>query len=129
VKTSTHITIAGIVFTASTAGFFVLLFLVPDRLNGSDPPLTTPERAICVLGVLLALPAVPLNLFVEWLQPPGFDLKWILGCNLGSGFFWSFVIASVRRFRRGRNTEPATPSNGGSAVHLGDLGVTEGRPR
>lgn len=127
-KVTTHITVTAAVFAASTVGFVVLLFLVPDRLSDTDPPLTVSERCFWLGGVLLALPAVPLNLLVEWLQPPGLDWRWILGCNLVSGLFWSFVVAGVRRFRRGRSTEPAAAPNGGPARPCDGSAATEGPP-
>ena len=126
-KASTHITITGAVFAASTVGFFVLLFLVPDRLSDTDPPLTASERTFWVVGVLLAAPAVPLNLLVEWVQPPGLDWKWILGCNLVSGLLWSFVVAGIRRLCS-RNTEPGASPNGGPAAAFGSSGVPGGPP-
>jgi hypothetical protein len=128
VKASTHITITGAVFAASTVGFLVLLFLVPERLSDTDPPLTPLERGFWLVGVLLALPAVPLNLLFEWLQPPGPDWRWILGCNLLSGLFWSLIVAGVRHFWRGTGTEPAASPNGGPADLLGNSGACGGPP-
>jgi hypothetical protein len=128
VKATTHITITGAVFAASTVGFFVLLFLVPDRLSETDPPLTASERGFWLVGALLALPAVPLNLLIEWLQPPGLDWRWILVCNLLSGLFWSLIVAGVRHFWSGRGTEPGASPNGGPADPLGNSGAWSGPP-
>jgi hypothetical protein len=123
-----HIAISGLLFAATMIGTFVLIFLLPDRLSPWDPPYTAYEQALWVVGVVLALPALPLNLLVEWIQPPRYDINWTVGCNLASSLLWAFALVRVWQFWRNRKTEPGAPPNGGPATPAGDSGVAEGPP-
>jgi hypothetical protein len=128
VKAFTHITISAVIFAASVVGFWLLFFLVPDRLSLSDPPLTAFERTLWVVGVVLVLPTLPLSLFVEWLQPPVSAIWWILGCSFISALLWPLLIGLVWRLLKHRNPEPDASPNGGPATPFGNSGAAEGPP-
>ena len=107
-KASRHIAISAIIFTASVVGLWILVFLDPDRPDGS---MTTSERTLAVVGSVLVLPGLPLNCVVEWFRRPVSDVWWIMGCNLISALLWPFLFGFLSRLWKHENTEPVTAPN------------------
>ena len=124
-KTYTKISV--VLFATSLLGWTILIFLVPERLSPSDPPLTPVEHILHWTGGALALPTIPLVALLQSVQPPVPGWIWILAACFISALFWAALLLPLRRMWR-RHTEPNAPPNGGPATPFGNSGVAEGPP-
>lgn len=112
------------IFAASMLGWWIMFFVLPDAR-----PLTSSERAVWVVAVVLVLPTVPLILLAALVLPPDVDL-WAIEVifSLLSALLWPFLLSPIVRRLRRKGAEPGAPPNGGPATRLGNSGAGGGPP-